>query len=349
MLLKSLSFSNINDKNNHIEISYYTSLNTLLLLLDDNDNDKDKKNEGKMRMLNISNVNDPKEGKILEIIFDKNDLDIKIINDEENLITLQTSYTRNKDSLTMFRLYGKSKNKEATGICLVIDKKYFNDNFFYTPVQESSILSDDKNSNDNEEEQIDNLNRNLFWILYYNDKENKLIFNPDDSKYSNIIIDLKSIKSFKNKEKINNGKIALYNKEEIIGYIFSNIYYYTKKLDKELDKELKNEIFSNLFENIKYLIKDEAFFEEQELRMLITTNYENRQIKIDNDNKRLYINYIKLFDKNNNYINEIILGSKVENAESMVEYIKKVLNDKYRKEGIKKKDIKVSISKAPLR
>ena len=70
-----------------------------------------------------------------------------------------------------------------------------------------------------------------------------------------------------------------------------------------------------MFENIKYLIKDEAFFEEQELRMLITTNYKDKHIEIDNDNKRLYINYI----------NEIILGSKVENAESMVEYIKKTI------------------------
>ena len=349
LLLKSLSFSNINDKNNHIEISYYTSIDTLLLLLNDKKERNKKDDEGNMRIINISNVNDPKEGKILENIFNKNGLDIKINNNEENLITLQTSYTRNKDSLTMFRLYGKSKNKEATGICLVVDKEYFNYQFFSTPVQESSILSDDKNSNDNEEEQIDNLNRNLFWILYYNEKENELIFTPNNSKYKNIIIRLENIEELKNKYKTKKDKITLKNKKEIIGYIFSNIYYYTKKLDKELDKELKNEIFSNLFENIKYLIKDEAFFEEQELRMLITTNYENRQIKIDNDNKRLYINYIKLFDENNNYINEIILGPKVENAESMVEYIKKVLNDKYREEGIKKKDIKVSISKAPLR
>ena len=52
-------------------------------------------------------------------------------------------------------------------------------------------------------------------MLYYNEKENKLIFNPNDSKYSNIIIDLKNIKSFKNKEGINNGKIASDNKKGI--------------------------------------------------------------------------------------------------------------------------------------
>ena len=79
LLLKSLSFSNINDKNNNIEISYYTSLKILLSLLNDDKEEKNEKeekenvdNEGKMRIVNISNANDPKEGKILESIFNKN-------------------------------------------------------------------------------------------------------------------------------------------------------------------------------------------------------------------------------------------------------------------------------------
>ena len=123
LLLKSLSF-NIND---NIEISHYTSLNTLLLLLNDKKEDKEnKEDEGRIRIVNISNANDPKEGKILESIFNKNGLDIKISDNEENLITLQTSFSRNKDSLTMFRLYGKNENKEATGVCLIINKEYFN-------------------------------------------------------------------------------------------------------------------------------------------------------------------------------------------------------------------------------
>ena len=61
LLLKSLSFSNINDKNNHIEISYYTSIDTLLLLLNDKKERNKKDDEGNMRIINISNVNDPKE------------------------------------------------------------------------------------------------------------------------------------------------------------------------------------------------------------------------------------------------------------------------------------------------
>ena len=69
------------------------------------------KEDNKIRITNISNANDPKEGKILENIFNKNSLNIKIKNDE-NLITLQTSLSRNKDALTMFRLYGKNENKK---------------------------------------------------------------------------------------------------------------------------------------------------------------------------------------------------------------------------------------------
>ena len=155
------------------------------------------------------------------------------------------------------------------------------------------------------------------------------------------------MEELKNEYDTKKDKTTLNYKKGIIEYVFSNIYYYAKELDKEIkNKELKNEIFSNLFENIKYLIKDEAFFEEQELRMLITTDYKNENIR--EDKKRLYINYIKLFDENINYINEIILGSKIEDKELMADYIKQIVYNKYKYNDEMNK-IKVSISKAPLR
>ena len=341
LLLKSLSFNNNEYNSNDIEISYYTSLNTLLLLLNDKKEYKNKEkenedNEGKMRMVNISNANDPKEGKILESIFNKNGLNIKLKNDEK-LTTLQTSFSRNKDSLTMFRLYGKAENKEATGVCLVINKEYFNT----TPLLVSPNIEISNQENISLENLKKEEKKDLYWVLYYNEKENILAFNPDNFKYKNKVIDLN--KSEK--------EIKLDNIENIIEYIFYNIFKYTKKLNTKLNKEikdktLKDKIFSNLFENIKYIIKNEAFFEEQELRMLITTNYEDRRIEIDNDNKRLYINYIKLFDENINYIDEIILGPRIENAEGIAEYINKILINK-NKAAIKK--IHITISKAPLR
>lgn len=339
LLLQSLSFNNKTLKREYtynIEIAHYTSLNTLLKLI---------KEDNKIRITNISNANDPKEGKILENILNKNKLDIKIKNDE-NLITLQTSLSRNKDALTMFRLYGKNENKEATGICLVIDKKYFNDNYLSSVIEVNldNQKQEEKKGNENYKKAKEIIQKrferkNLYWVIYYNEEKNQLVFNPTKSKYSSVIIDLNTI----NKNKKNINKI-----EDLINCIFHNIINSAKEIDKIENKNLKDEIFSNLFENIRYIIKHEAFFEEQELRMLITTNYKNENINIEEDKKRLYINYNELFNENENFIKEIILGGKIEDKELTSDYIKQIIYNKY-KENNKMNKIKVSISQAPLR
>ena len=339
LLLQSLSFNNKTLKREYtynIEIAHYTSLNILLKLI---------KEDNKIRITNISNANDPKEGKILENILNKNKLDIKIKNDE-NLITLQTSLSRNKDALTMFRLYGKNENKEATGICLVIDKKYFNDNYLSSVIEVNldNQKQEEKKGNENYKKAKEIIQKrferkNLYWVIYYNEEKNQLVFNPTKSKYSSVIIDLNTI----NKNKKNINKI-----EDLINCIFRNIINSAKEIDKIENKNLKDEIFSNLFENIRYIIKHEAFFEEQELRMLITTNYKNENINIEEDKKRLYINYNELFNENENFIKEIILGGKIEDKELTSDYIKQIVYNKY-KENNKMNKIKVSISQAPLR
>ena len=339
LLLQSLSFNNKTLKREftyNIEIAHYTSLNILLKLI---------KEDNKIRITNISNANDPKEGKILENILNKNKLDIKIKNDE-NLITLQTSFSRNKDALTMFRLYGKNENKEATGICLVIDKKYFNDNYLSTVIEVNldNQKQEEKKGNKNYKNAKEIIQKrferkNLYWVIYYNEEKNQLVFNPTKSKYSSVIIDLNTI----NKNKKNINKI-----EDLINCIFHNIINSAKEIDKIENKNLTDEIFSNLFENIRYIIKHEAFFEEQELRMLITTNYKNENINIEEDKKRLYLNYNELFNENENFIKEIILGGKIEDKELTSDYIKQIIYNKY-KENNKMNKIKVSISQAPLR
>lgn len=201
LLLQSLSFNNKILKREYtynIEIAHYTSFEILKKLIKENN---------KIRITNISNANDPKEGKILENILNKNKLDIKIKNDE-NLITLQTSLSRNKDALTMFRLYGKDKDKEATGICLVLDKKYFNDNYLSSIIEVNLDNQKQEENKGNENYKIAKEiiqkrfeKKNLYWVLYYNEEKNQLVFNPTKSKYSSVIIDLNTIKN--NEENIN--------------------------------------------------------------------------------------------------------------------------------------------------
>ena len=246
----------------------------------------------------------------------------------------------------MFRLYGKNENKEATGICLVIDKKYFNDNYLSSVIEVNldNQKQEEKKGNENYKKAKEIIQKrferkNLYWVIYYNEEKNQLVFNPTKSKYSSVIIDLNTI----NKNKKNINKI-----EDLINFIFHNIINSTKEIDKIENKNLKDEIFSNLFENIRYIIKHEAFFEEQELRMLITTNYKNENINIEEDKKRLYINYNELFNENENFIKEIILGGKIEDKELTSDYIKQIIYNKY-KDNDKMNKIKVSISQAPLR
>ncbi|WP_278847587.1 tetratricopeptide repeat protein [Brachyspira pilosicoli] len=343
-LLKILTFDT-NDKN--IEISHYTSLDLLLILLGCKNENSDE--VGNIRINNISTANDPKEGNILESIFNRNDIDIKIGSDEK-VVTLQTSYSRNRDSLTMFRLYGKKDNKEATGICLVLDNKYFTDSYtspfsYYDVNVDNLHNSEDKNNknsiknNEDNEKIEEESKRNLYWVLYYNEKLNKLVFNKEDLKYSSNVIDLNGIKKYRKKLKEDD---TIENK---IKYAFSKIFEYTRKIK---EKNINPKLYNYLFENIKYIIKHEAFFEEQELRMLVTSDYKSKEIQADRINNKLYIDYLKLFNKNTNYIKEIIIGSKVENNESLAEYIRKILHEKNTDKN-KLDNIKVLISEAPLR
>ena len=342
-LLKILTFDT-NDKN--IEISHYTSLDLLLILL----GCKNSEEVGNIRINNISTANDPNEGNILESIFNRNDIDIKIGSDEK-IVTLQTSYSRNRDSLTMFRLYGKKDNKEATGICVVLENEYFTDSYtspfsYYDFNVDNLHNSEDKNNKnsvknneDNEKIKKEENKRNLYWVLYYNERLNKLVFNKEDLKYSSNLIDLNGINDYKEKLKEDD---TIENK---IKYAFSKIFEYTRKIK---EKNIDPKLYNYLFENIKYIIKHEAFFEEQELRMLVTSDYKSKEIQADRTNNKLYIDYLKLFNKNTNYIKEIIIGSKVENNESLAEYIRKILHEKNTDKN-KLDNIKVLISEAPLR
>lgn len=334
LLIALLSFKSellCNHYKNEVSIVHYTSLKTLNSLLDNNTN--------KLRITSITTANDRNEGKILENIFNRNNVNIKIVNDNKNnLISFQTSFSRNKDSLTMFRLYGKDKNTESTGICLVLDESYFDDNPFgnIIPVNMNPHYLDMKNSYINNEYKENYYNKkSLYWVLYYNEHKNQLVFNPTNSKYKSIIINLDNIYKAELKEKEKNIEV-------VIKFIFRKIF----EASNNINKKVKNIIFSYLFENIRYLIKHEAFFEEQELRIISINNIDSQDIKRDLRTKRLYMDYTELFNKDENYIKEIILGSKISNVQSMAEYISKMLLEK---ENNKLRNIKVSISKAPLR
>ncbi len=319
------------------EISTYMSLDLLDILII-----KNNKSISKLRMGTISKVNDPEEGKTLLKMLNDNIEESDDIQENKNIkenkcVTVQRSFTRCKDSLTMFRLYGKKNGLEGSGACLV-----FNKNFFDT-----DLINNTPNSKTNIECDVfvdtDKKTLPLYHVLYYDENTNELIFNPNKSNYKNIIIDLKNTYEFEYMKRLSfyiirkNEDEDYYNKILInnIGYIFNKIFDTIDFLDNK-------ENGYNALMNIKYLIKNKAYVEEQELRILKILDYD--EVDIDKDDRSVYKDYLEVIF--NNSLKEIILGPKIENVEAVKEMYTAYI--KQQSEDDRYKDIKVSISKAPF-
>ena len=126
--------------------------------------------------------------------------------------------------------------------------------------------------------------------------------------------------------------------ENNIGYVIKEILNIIEKLN---DKDVQNGY--KALQNIKYLIKNSAFIEEQELRILKILDHNN--LEIDYDIKSVYKDYFEVIE--DKALKEIILGPKIDNVYSVAGtwqvHIKKESEKDIRYEGIT-----VSVSKAPF-
>ena len=330
------------------EISHYTSIQVFNEMAFDRKYDMAKDfsqhdnnvilKKNKLRMTSIKNANDPKEGKILMQLLRNNNVNSKYAS-INNFIALQTSFSRCKDSLTMYRLYGKNDNEEGTGCCLVFDKSFFDTSFNNRGSGILFSFSYDKDNYSNiefyEEQTLP-----LYFVLYYNFKKNEIIFNPCESNYDNLIIDLN-----KNYSVWNYGDKFYDKLKNNIGYVFDSIFNTIKTFTPE-----EISLSYQLLMNIQYLIKDSSFIEEQEMRIIQLVEYGSNPLHIDNEKKRSYKNYLYIFD--NKSLKEVILAPKVEDADFLVEKF----NDRlakatsiYNSKNIKNKyNINVYISNAPI-
>lgn len=323
MLLDLLS---VKKKGNIKDISTYMSIYSLKTLT--------KNPKSKLKMFSISKVNDIKEGKMLYDILNRNSIDIYYNNIEDSFAVkkknmsftiVQESFTRLRDSLTMFRLYGKNSQysiddkDEGTGVCLVFNKNLF-DTFFYHP---STPIADEQSKL-----------LPIYFILYYNKEKNKLIFNPTSSDYQNIEVDLNEKNyEWNNEENKDDDNLKLGDR---VGYIFNKIF---KKLEN--DKEILNKAYRLLI-NIQYLIKDSAFVEEQEMRILRIAKLSDSDIYYDEDKDSLCKEYVNIFE--NDALREIIIGPKVKEPVSLIEELQNAFeNDTNAPYGLK-----FTISKSPL-
>ena len=116
-ILNELKIENLASEDFEKNIAHYTRPLIGFSLL----NPTEEKSSSKFRLSTIKGVNDPTEGTILKDFLNYGK------KTEDDLITFISCFTFNHDSLNQFRLYGKEKGQEASGISLVFERdKFFN-------------------------------------------------------------------------------------------------------------------------------------------------------------------------------------------------------------------------------
>ena len=336
------------------KLAHYTNLDVANKII---------KNETNLRLNSIEYVNDPSEGKVLyEFLKIDNPININTVVDKDNPyyrydffegeevlhvpdqqhIALACCFTLNHNSLNQFRLYGKTKGVECSGLSLVLNNTFFND--IYRTGQE---FIEDFKKNEINLERLDIFVENI--LLNNNDKK-KLVYRCAycDPKTKYIYLAKRNEYSFyqelsqtKNSNEINRIYTEyldeIREKEKNVNELLYIIEHLIKNLlvHYDNDGELKEEIYS-LTKEIDLLFKHYSFQEEQECRIVEYIDLSNDELQTDFSINKIYIDYPINVRKN---LKNIYLGK---NIEQYLTYFKKELSGEI---GTK---IKIKVCEAPF-
>lgn len=100
------------------EIAHYTQKNTARILLFNE--------ESMFRLSSITTANDPREGlTLLDYLWREKSFSVDLYSNEIYR-AFAGCFTFNHECLNQFRLYGKEENQEATGVSIVFEPGFFN-------------------------------------------------------------------------------------------------------------------------------------------------------------------------------------------------------------------------------
>lgn len=234
-------------------------------------------NDSPFRLNTILTANDPKEGLDLLEFLDLNETDNDVSNDFQAFIG---SFTFNHDSLNQFRLYGKEEDKEATGISLVFNEKYFNG--LIVNCVNPSCNFDGKNIDNGSNDK-----KSLFRCIYIDPVSKQLISIGQREKWTFYR---------ENRENIAEADLIIDRYKTYTDKIFKDVkdrLNELKILIGKLGENKKVNVLSELLLMLRYLTKNMAFKEEQECRIVtvenITDNLNIFPKKGDGDFSQMYI------------------------------------------------------------
>jgi tetratricopeptide (TPR) repeat protein len=286
--LQIISLLHITDKVERL-VAHYTSRSVSQQLILENSS---------FRLSSVVTSNDPKEGRTLLDYLGY--LDVKTYLQDETYRAFSGSFIFNHNSLNQFRLYGKEENREATGVSIVIDNRFFSSEIkgiLSNP--ESGIAGEKKEKDEKEEIQHQPLFRCIYidpqgkHIASVGHREEYTFYRDDDTPQAEIN-DYKTTYIQGVLEKVREGMKAL---EDAIR-------------PEDMDKA----IVSKLLINLRYLVKHVAFKEEQEcrvIRIMPMPKYLLDHNIHTSENGRIYIDYLKIRD----HIQKIYFGPKATGLE----------------------------------
>jgi tetratricopeptide (TPR) repeat protein len=265
-----ISQLHVNNKNEQL-VAYYTKKTVSQEMLF---------NDKAFRLNAINYSNDPTEGKILlDYLFGEGKYPLKELNIGYGAFA--GCFTFNHDSLNQFRLYGKAKNREGTGLSLVFKDTFFSKKAKMAMRQDNLSVEDKQHA--------------LFRCIYIDPMTRRVETVGHKEAYL----------FYRENNKGNTDKDIEKKIKNYDGYITDIITNVKREMEdlKKLVEGLKPEVIGQLLINLRYLTKHIAFKEEQECRIIkihplndketVKINPEpdeEKNIQVDKI-KQLYIDY----------------------------------------------------------
>ncbi|WP_455564309.1 tetratricopeptide repeat protein, partial [Akkermansia massiliensis] len=304
------------------QVGHYTSSTVFETLLQ-----KQTETDGHANPLllcSLAAANDPTEGTVFQAFLKQDCLPSQRI--QSHLAVLQASFSSVIDSLNQFRLYGKNKGEEGTGLCLV-----FNRSFFAKP-GETSMIAVQKEGDSSSEKETDMCRKlPLYWVLYYECSSGRVHYTPACSEYSlnrdfNVCKD-----ALKESER---------KKLQEIGKSLKNIRMLFECISEKAQKAALEMLIY-----LRHLVKDAAFKDEKELRILSLHPYNDQSspLKVLEGKNCLSVGYLPVIHEGEEYLEKVIAGPKLRDFANLVDVAKFRL---HRLGG--KKKVEFYQSRAPL-
>ena len=285
-------------------LAHYTSPTVCEKLLGIGQKEANQENivAGKMRMNSSAYMNDPYEGKSLYDFLGIQEPDLENLSESSPYNAFFACFSSRVNDLNQFRLYGKVGNVEASGCCLVFNKRgnWIREpdiDVSYRRLNEQSLMA----GNDMEtaaKAQRPSENLPLYQIAYIfyrdeytQDKEYDVMFdNP------NFGVRLKPISDNQDWHEVRKAQFQT----ALIGLCD---YFKDTKQNREESQENKAAL-----EYIRYLFKDHAFRDEEEFRLLQIEEIGSDKVQYCPKTNTAFLEYGNVCTR----LDEVILGTNYE-------------------------------------